>query len=141
MAVSAGLPLVLTVLTWDNLGLAWQGRYGLPYAMGVFLIAGQALDRRPPRTFALSSSSALVAVAAASAVASVIAQIGVRDILVEGYDYPFWTAPPGWETAILTAVGFVLIGAAGLVSADRSETHGPEGLLAVVSLPEVKSDS
>ena len=60
MGVSAVLPLLLTVLTWDNLGLAWQGRYGLPYAMGLFLIAGQSLDRRPPKWAALSSPSALL---------------------------------------------------------------------------------
>ena len=141
IAVSAVLPLMLTVLTWNELGLAWQGRYGVPYAMGAFLIAGQALDRRPPKWAALSAPSALVAVVVASAIACAIAQIGARNVIVEGYDYAFWTAPPAWGTALLTGVGFVLIGAAGLVSADRSERHDPDGLLPVVSQPEVQSGS
>jgi hypothetical protein len=45
LALSITVPTVLTVLTYDNLGYAWQGRYGLPLLVGVVLIAGECLDR------------------------------------------------------------------------------------------------
>ena len=45
MAVSLLVPLLLTAATYAGRGSMWQGRYGLPYAMGVVLIATLVLDR------------------------------------------------------------------------------------------------
>ncbi|WP_170286103.1 DUF2142 domain-containing protein [Nocardioides rubriscoriae] len=38
-------PLVLTLLTRDSQGVIWQGRYGLPYAVGMVLLCGAVLAR------------------------------------------------------------------------------------------------
>ncbi len=38
-------PYVTTVQSWDTYRAAWQGRYGLPVAMGIVVIAAYALDR------------------------------------------------------------------------------------------------
>jgi hypothetical protein len=43
------IPLVLTVISFHSLGLAWQGRYALPFACGLPLLAGWVLDAAPPR--------------------------------------------------------------------------------------------
>ena len=38
-------PLVVTLLTYRDVGVVWQGRYGMPLSLGVILLAGLALDR------------------------------------------------------------------------------------------------
>jgi hypothetical protein len=46
-ALTAGvlaMPFVLTALTYDSRGVIWQGRYGLPLAVGVPLVSALALD-------------------------------------------------------------------------------------------------
>jgi hypothetical protein len=48
VALSVIVPTVLTVMTYDELGIAWQGRYGLPLLIGAVLVAGEALDRAVP---------------------------------------------------------------------------------------------
>lgn len=45
--VSSAVPIVMTVSTYQQLGTAWQGRYGYPYSLGFFLICGLALERAP----------------------------------------------------------------------------------------------
>lgn len=40
------LPVVITAMTIGDYGIAWQGRYGLPFTVGLFLLAGYALDKR-----------------------------------------------------------------------------------------------
>ena len=39
------LPYAMTVRSFDAYGAAWQGRYGLPVAIGMVLLAAAALDR------------------------------------------------------------------------------------------------
>jgi hypothetical protein len=39
------LPYLQTVQSWNTFRAAWQGRYGLPLAMGIVLLAAYALDR------------------------------------------------------------------------------------------------
>lgn len=43
--MSSLIPLTVTVLTFQQMGTAWQGRYGFPYSMGFILICGFILDR------------------------------------------------------------------------------------------------
>lgn len=42
--VSIVVPTIATLLTFDSMGVAWQGRYGLPLLFGMVLVAGEALD-------------------------------------------------------------------------------------------------
>lgn len=39
------IPIVMTVLTVSTQGLIWQGRYALPWAVGIMIVAGIHLDR------------------------------------------------------------------------------------------------
>jgi hypothetical protein len=43
------LPFVYTLLTFTSKGTFWQGRYALPFACGLPLLAGWVLDAAPPR--------------------------------------------------------------------------------------------
>jgi hypothetical protein len=47
--VSLLVPGVVTFTTLETYGTAWQGRYTLPYSVGVVLLAGLLLDRRRSR--------------------------------------------------------------------------------------------
>jgi hypothetical protein len=65
LIVAVGVPFSLTLLTFSRLGGEWQGRYGLPYAFGLLLIASLALERtnfrhRLQAPFLLSSWVALL---------------------------------------------------------------------------------
>ena len=46
---SAVVPAAVTFSTLETYGTAWQGRYTLPYAVGIVLVAGLLLDRAAPR--------------------------------------------------------------------------------------------
>lgn len=46
IAASVAVPTVATVLTYDTMGVAWQGRYGLPLLFGIVLMSGEVLDDR-----------------------------------------------------------------------------------------------
>lgn len=43
--VTLVLPIALTLATMSGRGVIWQGRYTLPYSLGVVLVAGFAVDR------------------------------------------------------------------------------------------------
>lgn len=45
VALMYAVPLSLTILTFKSHGTIWQGRYGLPFVVGILLLAGLVLDR------------------------------------------------------------------------------------------------
>jgi hypothetical protein len=61
------VPLTLTLIAYPSLGLAWQGRYGLPLAVGMPLLAGWALSRQQVRLPLPVAGVVLGALAVASA--------------------------------------------------------------------------
>jgi hypothetical protein len=48
VVLSVAVPVALTYQSYETLGLAWQGRYGMPYTVGFFVLAAMALDRGLP---------------------------------------------------------------------------------------------
>jgi hypothetical protein len=48
VVLSVAVPAALEIHAYPTAGDVWQGRYGWPYTLGVVLICGFALDRRPP---------------------------------------------------------------------------------------------
>jgi hypothetical protein len=44
MAVAILVPTAATVMTYDAVGVAWQGRYELPLLVGIVMLAGLVLD-------------------------------------------------------------------------------------------------
>lgn len=97
--MSMALPVALSLATVSGFGLIWQGRYGLPYAVGIVLLAGAVLDRAglPPahvvrREQVLVVTSAVVlAVASAACLLKVLADELNRDVSMAD---PSWH-PPG----------------------------------------------
>lgn len=64
MSVSALIPAVITFQTMETHGTAWQGRYSLPFAVGLFVVAGvgvgsAARPRALPRVLPLVAMTAV----------------------------------------------------------------------------------
>lgn len=101
------LPIVLTALTFQSQGVIWQGRYQLPWAVGVVILAGVALDERDflPREGAKVTVilSVLVALAHAWSVWGLAAGEQQRPISAD--DGSWVTASP----AALATVCFVTV--------------------------------
>lgn len=49
LVITISLPVVLTYVTFHQIGPAWQGRYSMPLAVGLFVAAALALDEAGPR--------------------------------------------------------------------------------------------
>lgn len=62
LAVSYLLPAYLTVRTYHQVGAAWQGRYGMPFTVGVLVLLGAVLDAPGRRAVARARMLAVAAV-------------------------------------------------------------------------------
>jgi hypothetical protein len=118
------IPIVLTVVTYSSAGLIWQGRYGWPVSMGVVLLAGAMLDRRPPAH--RWTGPALLAGGGLWATAHVVSVTGLavdegRGILAG--DDRWWTLPP-WSLAVL-ALTAMACWAAALVQTTPQSSRSP----------------
>lgn len=102
------VPTVLVLLTFSRLGGAWQGRYELPYSIGIPVVAALALTQRPVRhrlVFPVLLGGWL-AIASAQVV-------GVAQVLVqESQSSPLagtdeWHIPPLWLIVSFTITGML----------------------------------
>jgi hypothetical protein len=121
------LPIVLTVATYDAAGVIWQGRYGWPISMGVVLLAGALLDRRPPAHRwtgpALFAGGVLWAAAHVVSVTDLAVDEG-RGILAG--DDRWWTLPP-WSLAVLALAAVACWAAATAQGTDQSSRSSHNG--------------
>jgi len=108
-ASSLLIPVALTLKSFSQIGLAWQGRYGYPLAMGVLLLAGLAMDRsgalRNGRRVHVHLAFAMAAVACA------YAQVAVRTIVLDADLHPAWVGP-SWLAVLLTVAGYAALAVA-----------------------------
>lgn len=109
LAVAAGLSLLVpaaaSYATLESYGTAWQGRYGLPYAVGMVLVAGMILDQRrtPPRTDLLVAGALCF-----------VAAHGASPLLVSNHER---LISPGVENGAWVLVPPVLLGGLAVVGA------------------------
>lgn len=102
------VPTALTYATHDALGVAWQGRYALPYACGLLLLAGWVLDRSAPQ---FRFAPPLIGV---SAVAFGLAQ-SIAIVNLVHRQRPTWpggfdpSISPPWMTTLTCALASVAI--------------------------------
>lgn len=102
------LPSVLTWLTYDDLGFAWQGRYAIPLGVGITLLAASTLHGTPFGRLHLLGMAALAVVAAGSLISA------VSNVLSENAEL----LVPTWMPPTLGALG-VSLWAASLALATR----------------------
>lgn len=108
VALASAVPIVLTVATYAELGTAWQGRYSLPFSMGLALICGAGLDRRPPGgervgRFALCATAFVYVLIEGIAQRAVLAK-QLRTSPLSG-DSEWLTAPVGVVLALIVLGG------------------------------------
>ncbi len=108
VVVTLVLPFVTSVSSYDELGAAWQGRYALPFALGMAVLAAFALDRAGrtlPGPWPVLAGVLFVTAQVVAAAYTLHVEIA-RSPLV---DSAAWLRPPMWLLVILTAVGAVLL--------------------------------
>jgi Predicted membrane protein (DUF2142) len=117
------VPIALSLLLMPGSGAVWQGRYELPYVIGILPLCGLVLDdagfapREGPR-LVLLSVAALVIAQVASAYHVQHMELGRRVSVSD----TSWVHPPLWATAALMALAW---GIGALVL--RHREHEPVG--------------
>lgn len=107
------LPVAADLRSVQDIGFVWQGRYTLPMAVGLPLVAGAVLDERPPSGVATRWS---VAVLALLVVGHLVALLAVARRFGSGADAA-WTRsldPMSWSPPVPVPV-LVLAAAVALV--------------------------
>ena len=124
-AVSLLVPGVVTFTTLETYGTAWQGRYTLPYSVGVVLLAGLLLDRRRPRvrTDVLVGGGLLFVVAQ---VASPLLVVVREREFSPGVDNGSWVLVPPVLLGLLAVLGASLLWLGAVLLHDDSADDGED---------------
>lgn len=107
LVVALVVPIAITLATFDALGSAWQGRYSYPYAMGIVLLCGLALDRVTARPSVLP----LPVAGAVMVTTQLIGQLKVLSVELANSPQagtPAWPAPAPWLVVLLSLSGGAL---------------------------------
>jgi hypothetical protein len=120
VSLSLAIPLMLTWATYAGRGSMWQGRYGLPFAIGIVLLSSFILDESQVSTKYRAVSVNLGA--AVLCVATIACLIRIRDIELQR---PASILDSAWaepSRALITLVAS--FGWAALLIACRRPSHG-----------------
>ena len=100
------VPFAISVVTIGALGGVWQGRYGLPFHIGVALLTGLALDSDRFQTRRITSWGVLgVGVVAFSQVLSILHLLAEETQNRATTGAGVWLQPPSWLVAALMLGG------------------------------------
>jgi hypothetical protein len=109
VAVSALLPMIFTWLTVQSQGTIWQGRYSLPFVVGVLVLCGCVLDDAGylPRQRAAVVALGCAILATAHCVSIVVVQANEMRHDISRAD-PAWVTGPAWLVGGLVLAGLLL---------------------------------
>jgi hypothetical protein len=107
--VSLVFPLTVTVATVTTAGTFWQGRYTLPYAVGLTILAGAALDdlrldRRLLSPLIIAGSAGFAMAQLVSPTSVLVKQLVSSPLAGD----PRWWTAPLWVVSALAAAGSVV---------------------------------
>jgi hypothetical protein len=125
LGLSLLVPLSITVATLDDYGTSWQGRYVLPYLLGLSVLVGVPLARRlqgRARLAALVAVVPMLAVAHAAAVAGVLARER-KDSPQSGTDA--WSLMPPTALLVFVVVAGVAVALVPLARSALIEGNHP----------------
>ncbi len=113
-------PLVLTLLTYRDVGVVWQGRYGLAFSVGLIILAGVSLDQAGPvgpqvRPWVLVALLVYAGGHALAAVAVLDGQLEESPSLALG----LWHPPSAALVVALILAGWAAFAAALLATRER----------------------
>lgn len=121
------VPLAMTIATFHSVGAEWQGRYELPFSLGIPLIAALALETRRAthRLFGplLACGWAALVVAHSLSVGHVLVMEREGSPLAGTSE---WHIPPVWLVTALTVAGLALWGLAARQARESHEPRMPE---------------
>ena len=124
LVVALMLPIVLTAVTRHGQGVIWQGRYGLPVAIGFVLMAGVVLEQTQhrPRWFMMVTGFLLAVATAACLLKIVNDELGLAASAGDGA----WWPAPSWllVTGSLIAYGVLVTGVVDVRGRASVEPHG-----------------
>lgn len=126
--LALGVPYALTVATVGVAGTVWQGRYTLPFAFGVVLVAGLGLEQaqasaRPAPPLVMILGTAIAAVHAVSVVS--VQRLETAGSPLSGD--PRWFSAPIWLSGLVAMMGvgcWLLVLLQRLAHAPPMPTHG-----------------
>ena len=123
LAASIAVPAVTTWQTFESYGRAWQGRYGLPFSLGLVLLAGLALERAQAKfpTRGLAACAVVYAVGQVGGPVDVLhREIDTSPMSGTGD----WVHLSVWWTAVLAATGALVmwLGAVGVPYARKERS-------------------
>ncbi len=104
IAAAIVVPTLIQVATYNEFGSVWQGRYGLPYAIGIAVVAAHAIDRtrRPgPTELLLVGTLILFVIAQATGPVTVLLDEIRESPLAHS---AAWPRPPVWLMGLLAAL-------------------------------------
>jgi hypothetical protein len=90
---SLAIPVAVTVLTYDDYGLAWQGRYGMPLGIGFFLVLGKLIPSKGASDLAFGRQACLIYLLL-SCTGTVVAMLSSIAAVGREAPVPGWSAPP-----------------------------------------------
>jgi hypothetical protein len=119
------MPVVLTAATYDSSGVIWQGRYGLPLAVGLPLLSAFALGRWRPREFP-ALAWLLAGVMGVIEAASLLHVRGNELVDRASKGDPSWHVPAVWLVLALVVLGTLAqaVVAGALRRGERAVPHG-----------------
>jgi hypothetical protein len=136
--LSLALPFVMTLRTFRDAGVIWQGRYGMPFSVGVLVLAGLALDRVPgagalARTPSRVATLVGMALFGAGQLVAVLYVLDMQRRVSPSVEAGLWSAPSPWLVGALTLAGWALVTVALLRAGGPRSAAG--GAVAVDELP------
>lgn len=114
---SLALPFVMTLRTYAEVGVIWQGRYGLPFSVGVLVLGALSLDRRTAApSLGPAATVTAVGVFAVGQVVAVLHVLREQSLVSPSVGAGLWTVPSPWLVGALAVLGWALLGVALLLS-------------------------
>ncbi len=103
-------PLALTLWTYRDVGVVWQGRYGLPFSLGLVVLAGLALERLGDHTW--SAAPWVLGAVGVFTVGQAVAALSVLNS--QRRDSPsvalgLWNVPSPWLVGGLVVGGWIVL--------------------------------
>ena len=135
LAVSWLIPIALTLVSYSQIGFAWQGRYGWPYALGFLLIAGFSLEKRFGPSGQPTRRRVSGGIAVTVCVGTLVGQLAVlhQELLSSPLAQdPSWIRPSNLLVVALTATGFLFLAVA---TGSRTAVLTSPGISAEASRP------
>jgi multisubunit Na+/H+ antiporter MnhF subunit len=122
------MPFVLTAATYSGRGVIWQGRYGLPLAVGVPLLAAVALERYGPRDRFVVGAMRASAVALPLLAAPCLLHVRAMEVhRAASLTDPAWHVPAPPVVVLLVVLSSVAVGGAMRRSSPVGDESGVPG--------------